>query len=242
MKRQRAFTLVELMIAISIIAVIASLSAVGLFKAFSGARNTAAAAELQTIAFCIETWKEREKTTFPPQPMSNDDVGMLADAILGAGPAWWDGVDGLGSSTRILMADTVGQHWGLNEDTGVMQWIVGDGVADGRTFAGKPERPLIELAFNAVTDQTNVDFVQRFQATLLTTDKKPVLYCPLTAGKVKAGYSPGYVEGGAVRSYPAAYAERKAAKDAAYILSHPGPDGMFYLPGGVDDDITLSGK
>jgi len=225
---RRAFTLVEMLVAIGIIGLLVALALPVLSHVRRKARADIAAADLQSVDLALHQWMQLYGKGCPPQPLCDDDVNELAQALESPGAAWFDGVDGPGALSRISFVSSSG-----------------GAVPDKIVCDGSPVRPFIANRINHCFEMDNPDARLRYQATLLTSDGGPILYVPLVNGAIPKTYNPGYVDADGVdRAVSRLYATHGQVipTGATYMLRHPGPDGDFYRAGAVDDDVVTFGN
>jgi prepilin-type N-terminal cleavage/methylation domain-containing protein len=101
--KRKAFTLVELLVAIGIIALLAGIAIPVAYKAQKSARGTRIEADLRTIAMGLEAYKQDFRDY--PRPPINDANPVrgsvaLSEGLLAPGGALVDGKDGPGFKTK----------------------------------------------------------------------------------------------------------------------------------------------
>ena len=103
MRTPRAFTLVELLVTIGIIALLAGIALVASFKVMGTGRRVRAQADLQAISTAIEAYKQ-DFGDYPRAigtgPESSDGAWLLAATLAAPAGASADGADGMGFRTR----------------------------------------------------------------------------------------------------------------------------------------------
>jgi prepilin-type N-terminal cleavage/methylation domain-containing protein len=255
LKHRRAFTLVELVVVIGVIALLAGLLLPMVFRSFRQGKRVRLAADLQAIEAGLNAYKT-DFGDFPRFPMGFDPTNpdtapdrgarLLCRALLGPGPAvgaptsGFDGADGPGFRLR---AGGLGKVWGPYIAIDKFKATSSDETArlrdtDGNVILYYPAKP------------GNVDISPPAQKMGFVADAPPnaPVIAPQIAPLYNAADNSGFLAVASMRAILGdanadgvidTAAGEKAMTQAPYLLWDVGVDGKFGLtPKGYTDDVT----
>jgi prepilin-type N-terminal cleavage/methylation domain-containing protein len=247
---RRAFTLLELLIVIGVVALLMSILLPAINKARKAAMRTALQADMQSIVTAINAYQMDfgdipRPDKFVPAPFQGSEI--LCWALLAPGPASMDGADGLGFRKRSGMGQVYGPYltpdhfrWGTATTSPIIMPLTG--TPDSRTCIGDRQGNAILYFPAKPTARTIVTINDYFGPPSKTTRYASKDNDPAAATGTEIGLNPNAAAAlSSMRALlPGVSADGSTIVDPSQVLSLPyllwdaGADGRF----GTADDVT----